>query len=154
MPKLHYVLRGIKKKEAARLSGGRERLPITLSLLARMKAVWERNTVLTDKEMLWAASCLGFFAFLRVGEMTVPSDSGYDPSVHLSVGEVAIDHPRVPSMARICIKQSKTDPFRKGISLFVGRTASALCPVAALLGYLQVRGTDRAHFFVTGMAGH
>ena len=38
------------------------------------------------------------------------------------------------------IKQSKTDPFRKGINLFVGRTNSALCPVAAILDFFCVRG--------------
>ena len=84
--------------------------------------------------MLWAACCVCFFAFLRVGEMTVPSDNTYDPSVHLGIGDIAVDDPQMPSMVRIRIKQSKTDPFRKGIYLFVGRTASGLCPVAALLG--------------------
>lgn len=40
-------------------------------------------------------------------------------------------------MIRVHIKRSKTNPFRKGINLFVGKTGTALCPVAALLGYLQ-----------------
>lgn len=39
-------------------------------------------------------------------------------------------------MIRVHIKRSKTDPFRKGINLFVGKTGTALCPLAALLGYL------------------
>lgn len=97
--------------------------------------------------MLWAASCLCFFAFLRVGEMTVPSDSSFDLSVHLSVGDVAVDAQQNPSMVRVRIKRSKTDPFRKGIDLFVGKTGSALCPVAALLDYLKSRRTDPGPLF-------
>ena len=34
------------------------------------------------------------------------------------------------------IKQSKTDPFRRGVDLFVGLTGTDLCPVAAILDYL------------------
>ena len=38
------------------------------------------------------------------------------------------------------IKVSKTDPFRKGVHVFLGRTADPLCPVAALLAYMAIRG--------------
>ena len=75
--------------------------------------------------------------------MTVPSDSEYDESVHLSVRDVAVDDPTHPSIIQIRIKQSKTDPFRKGIDLYVGKTGSSLCPVAAMMNYLMVRGTKR-----------
>ena len=76
-----------------------------------------------------------------------PTDGGFDPSVHLGVGDVALDNPREPSMVQVRIKQSKTDPFRRGINLYVGRTGSSLCPVLALLGYLQVRGMDPGPLF-------
>ena len=82
-----------------------------------------------------------FCAFLRAGELTVPTGSSYDPSVHLSVGDIAVDHPSRPSFVRVTIKQSKTDPFRKGVDSFIGRTSTDLCPVAAVLYYLQARGT-------------
>ena len=58
-----------------------------------------------------------FFAFLRMGEMTVPSDDVFDPSVHLGVGDIAVDDPSHPSMLRVTVKQSKTDSFRKGESI-------------------------------------
>ena len=149
LPRLHYVLRGIKKAEAAQQTEPRERLPITPPLLLCMKRVWQDSSKVDhrDKQMLWAACCVCFFAFLRVGEMTVPSDNTYDPSVHLGIGDIAVDDPQMPSMVRIRIKQFKTDPFRKGIYLFVGRTASGLCPVAAVLGYLQSRGMEPGPFF-------
>lgn len=151
MARLEYVLKGIKRKEAAKAQGGRERLPITPPLLQRMKKVWEDNDR-TDKPMLWAASCVCFFAFLRVGEMTVLSDSSLDPIVHLGVSDVAVDNPREPSTVRIRIKQSKTDPFRKGIDLFVGRTSSSLCPVAALLDYLRFRRASPGPLYQDGRA--
>ena len=65
--------------------------------------------------------------------MTVPSDSTYDPSVHLSYKDIAVDDPVNPQtqIISVFIKQSKTDPFRRGINLFLGRTSSDLCPVMA-----------------------
>ena len=50
---------------------------------------------------------------------------------------MAINNTAHPTFVRLRIKQSKTDPFRKG----VGRTGSDLCPVAALMSYLQGRGS-------------
>ncbi len=97
--------------------------------------------------MFWAACCLGFFAFLRAGEMTVPSEREYDPGAHLSRRDVAIDDPRSPTILSITIRQSKTDPFRHGVTLYVGRTGSALCPVAAVLDYLRVRGSSPGPLF-------
>ena len=68
--------------------------------------------------------------------MTVPSDNGYDPSVHLSIKDISVDTSSHPSVIFIRIKQSKTYPFRKVIDLFVGKTNSCLCPVSAVLNYL------------------
>ena len=47
--------------------------------------------------------------------MTMPSQDAYDPVVHLNKEDVAVDNPAAPSIIRITIKQSKTDPFGKGI---------------------------------------
>ena len=142
------MLRGIKKREAEKGVGPRERLPITPPLLVRLKEVWSASGGDRDSKMVWAACCLCFFAFLRAGEMTVPSDKEFDPVVHLCVGDIAIDDPTQPAMLRVTIKQSKTDPFRKGVNLFVGRTSSPLCPVAAILDYLAVRGMRPGPLFL------
>ena len=101
-----------------------------------------------DSKLLWAACCLCFFAFLLAGEMTTPHEGGYDPAVHLSYADVELDDPRKPSFLRITIKQSKTDPFRKGMNLYVGRTGTDLCPVAAVLSYLTHRGSAPRPLFV------
>ena len=80
--------------------------------------------------------------------MTVPSDEDYDPSVHLSVQDIAADDSKSLSVLCVMIKQSKTDPFRKGVDLFIGKTGSPLCPVAAMLSsYLCTRGMADSPLF-------
>ena len=38
------------------------------------------------------------------------------------------------AIVKVQLKQSKTDdPFRKGVSIFLGRTQADLCPVSAIL---------------------
>ena len=41
---------------------------------------------------------------------------------------------------QLSLKSSKTDPFRRGVHIVIGSTQDDLCPVAALLAYLAVRG--------------
>ena len=38
-----------------------------------------------------------FFGFLRIGELTCTDDASYDPSVHLSFADIAVDDPVHPS---------------------------------------------------------
>ena len=90
----------------------------------------------------------GLLWFLQAGEMTTPDDGGYDPGAHLSFGDIAVDDPSSASFLRVRIKQSKTDPFRKGVDLFLGRTGSDICPVAALLSYLACRGSRPGPLFI------
>ena len=145
--KLQYILRGIKRCEAEKGTKGKERLPITPGILMKLKHSWSQTAADPDVQMLWAACTLAFSAFLRTGEMTVPSDKGYDSAIHLSVGDIAVDNPSAPTVMRVLIKQSKTDPFRKGVHLFVGRTSSEVCPVAAMLKYLVARGREEGPLF-------
>ena len=80
--------------------------------------------------------------------MTTPDDGGYDPGAHLSFSNIAVDDPTSPSFLKVRIKQSKTDPFRKGVDLFLGRTGSDICPVAALVGYLACGGPTPGPLFI------
>ena len=59
--------------------------------------------------------------------MTVQSDRSFDPSVNLVMGNIAVDNPANPTLVRVSIKASKTDPFRKGVSIFLGRTYNDIC---------------------------
>ena len=56
-------------------------------------------------------------------------------------------NPTAPTAVVIHIKQSKTDPFRQGVSIYLGKMESMLCPVASLLSYLVVWGKDGGPLF-------
>ena len=148
MPRLEYVLTGIKRVECRGGNQPRTRLPITMEVLQRLKDVWLAQSWSADGVMLWAAACVGFFGFLRAGEFTVPSSTAYDPETHLNLSDVALDSHTNPSMARLLIKQSKTDPFRQGVEIFLGRSGAEVCPVQALIQYIGVRPPTPGPLFI------
>ena len=127
MPRLEQVLKGAKREFAKKNPDKRERLPITPELLLRMKQVWAKDPKKFENVMLWAACCVCYFGFLRSGEVTVPSEASYDSSVHLNMADIAIDNAESPSTVKITIKASKTDQFRKGVDIYLGRTHNPLC---------------------------
>lgn len=98
------------------------------------------------------AGCYGqchhvFFGFLRSGEITIPSDSSYDEGTHLNYTDVAVDRLHCPRVLKVRLKASKTDPFRVGVDVFVGKTGNQLCPVTAVLSYMVARGPGDGPFF-------
>ena len=148
LPLLEYTLRGVKLRQAKKqTTRPRTRLPMTPSLMKKLRSSWEKDSQSHNNIMLWAACCMAFFGFLRAGEITVPSLKEYDPDGHLSAGDVALDSQTDPTVVRVHIKESKTDPFRKGVYVYLGRTENELCPVAAISAFLVVRGTETGPFF-------
>ena len=148
MVRLEQVMRGIKSTQARGGLRGAVRLPVTLDILRKLKAVWTESEPHRDGVMLWAAAALCFFAFLRAGEMTVPSDTAYDQGAHLSFEDVAADSLERAEVIRVRIKASKTDPFRVGVDVFIGKTGDELCPVTAILTYMVARGGRQGPLFV------
>lgn len=144
MPQLEYVVRGLKRSTT---TAKHTRLPITPDILHRLKGVWLTWQNQRDASMLWAAVTMCFCGFLRSGEVVVPSQMGYDPSSHLSFGDVRVDSTTTPQCIEIRIKSSKTDPFWMGVSTYLGRTNNELCQVAASLDYMVRRGTGAGPFF-------
>ena len=72
-----------------------------------------------------------------------------DPATHLSINDIVVDNRNSPSLIRVTIKQSKTDPFHKGVRVFLGHTGKAFCPVTAILPYLAIRGNTEGPVFTT-----
>ena len=140
MPVLDLILRGTRKEQ----SGDPKRTP---SILEQLRRVWNRDPSEWDHVMLWAACCVGFFGFLRSGELTAPEKEKFDLKQHLTVKDIALDNQATPQTISIRIKQSKTDPFRQGVTIYLGRTNSMVCPVAALLSYLVLRGKGEGLLF-------
>ena len=148
---LKYVTCGVK-----RLAGGptRSRLPITLSLLAELHHSWCVGRSDRDATMLWAAATMCFFGFLRAGEIVAYPGSGFDSSIHLSLWDVSVNSRSVPTYLAVSIKASKTDWFRQEVMIYLGRTHDWICPVAATLNYLVVRGASKGPLFIFGDGTH
>ena len=151
MPQLEYVMKGLKRRTAGRQR--RTRLPITPAILRQLKGVWSRMQDKHNAAMLWAASTLCFFGFLRMGEAVAPT-AGYDPEVHLSYTDARVNDRSTPEWMEVRIRASKTDPFRRGITTYIGATGEGLCPVAALLGYMVLRGNRDGPMFLFANGDH
>ena len=122
---LEQVLKGIKGVQVKTVPK-QTRLPITPELLLKMRQVWMAadGGSKWDHIMLWAACLLCFFGFLRSGEISVPLDSMFDSGAHLAFSDVSVDSTESPKVMRVHIKASKTDPFRVGVDIFIGRTVN------------------------------
>ena len=137
MPRLEYIMKGIKRK--ATNANPCTRLPVTPEILRAIRRVWQDDLDHSKTMMLWTAACMCFFGFLRSGKVVVPSDSGYDPSVHLSFGDVHLDSIIDPQFLEVRIRHPRRIHF--------GRECMVrLCTVAAMLSY-SVHGSDGRPFF-------
>ena len=145
MVQLEYVLKGLKRKTAPQAT--RTRLPITPDTLRKLGKAWDALLSPFDAAMLWAAACMCFFEFLQSGEVVIPADSAFDPTAHLAYGDVREDSTTAPRYLEVRLKSSKTDPFRAGATVFLGRTYQDFCPVSAVLGYMVQRGPGPGVFF-------
>ena len=144
-PRLQYTLKGIQRSQAPI---PKRRMPITSHIMAHLLSAWQSG-IEDDYEtrLLWAAACLAFFGFLRSGEFAAET-STTPPSIQVS--GVSIDSRTAPSVVSIHLRKAKTDPFGRGITVYLGKTGRDLCPVAAILNFLAVRPPTKpdAHLFV------
>jgi hypothetical protein len=81
-----------------------------------------------DDLNLRAAFCLAFSAFIRIGEFTWSQWDSQSFLLHLSRGSVHF----VPDGVLLQLPTSKTDPFRKGVSIPWSQSSEATCSVSAL----------------------
>lgn len=145
MERLRYVLRGIR-----RLQGNAHvrppRAPITLHMLHFIFHASAMFPSSHDRDMIRSAVTLAFFGLLRVSEFSSPSVSKFSPTKHLTVSDVTID--RQSRFVSVVIKESKSDPFRLGVTVRVGALNHCLCPVRALQNFLLFRGSNPGPLFV------
>ena len=147
MPKLEGVVKGIKVTQARVTPNMHKRLPITPDILLKVCQAWESEGPSHDQVMLWAATTLFFFGFMRSGEITVPADNAFDPGTHITFEDLSVDNTANPQFVKLRLKSSKTDPFRRGVDIVVGRTFNKLCPVAAIMAYLMSTKNPQASKF-------
>ncbi|CAG2221253.1 unnamed protein product [Mytilus edulis] len=85
--------------------------------------------------MLRTACIVAFYGFLRCGEFTVSKASQFDPHINLCIEDVVFHS----DLVVLKLKQSKTDPFRKGINIQLHKLGQLICPYTILLEYIQIR---------------
>ena len=139
------VINGIQR---VRPRVSQSRLLVTPTILRRVKDVLDQDPLGFNNRLLWAVCCTAFFGFTRSGEFTVPSSSLYNPDQHLSMRDVAINNHCSPSLVAITLRVSKASQFAL-VTLFLKWTQTDLCPVKALISYLEIRGTNPGPLFVT-----
>lgn len=142
-PRLERVVRGVKRTQG---SSARQRLPVTNSVLLSVFSTLDVSSY--DHCMFWAACNLAFFGFLRSSEFTVPSSTSFSEEFHLCVGDISVDSASAPASLRVHIKASKTDPFRQGCYIHIGRGKPPLCAVDSVLSYLSRRGDRPGPLFI------
>ena len=91
---------------------------------------------------------LAYFGFLHSAEFTVPNLASFSPAFHLGVDDIAVDLDTFPACLCIRIKASKTDLFRKGCYVHIGKGKFPLCAIRSLLAYLSLRGNDPGPLFL------
>lgn len=150
MSHLEYVLQGIRREKASQTPRPADsRQPMSPAILKKLHIAWSSSCRdLHEAKMLWAAACLSFFGFLRVGEFTCPGTRTFDDKIHLSPRDISVDNAQSPSLMCVRLKQSKTDQLREGVTLVLGATDKLLCPVASMMGYLVSRGLGIGPLFI------
>ena len=134
-PHLQYALQGIKHSQDT--GPHHVHLPFIKAIMHQLQNVWAHAT--EDQyqvRMLWAACCLGYFGFMRAAEFT--AEDPLEPA-SIQVSDAAVDSHSNPSMVRVFVRRAKSDPFGKGVFIYLGKTNSSLCPVSAVLHYLAIR---------------
>ena len=147
MPKLEQVLRGIKISQARASRLLKCKLPITPTILRRVKQVWSGIKTDYHQTLLWAAATTCFFGFLRCREITLKPNESFDLLTHLSFQDIAADSRSAPTFVQLTLKASKTDLFRQVIKIVFGATGDDLCLVDALFAYLHLRGDGDGPLF-------
>ena len=133
LPRLTLILNSVKRIQGVQ---GIRRLPITFTILHQTCLKLRKGVFDKYIDCLIETACIvAFFAFLRCGEFTVMNTEKFDPVTNLCLSDIIFnfDH------AILRLKQSKTDPFRKGIDIKLFKTDNIICPLTALRKFLEVR---------------
>ncbi|XP_021363825.1 uncharacterized protein LOC110457051 [Mizuhopecten yessoensis] len=129
LPRLALILKSIKRDQGSNTT---TRLPITGDILHKMCAFLRRGVFSPFTDVMLECACtIAYFGFLRCREFT----AAFDSSRHLCVGDITT----YDNMCTLTLKESKTDPFRKGITIQLHRMPQDLCPVKILKEYLALR---------------
>ncbi|XP_061164728.1 uncharacterized protein LOC133173724 [Saccostrea echinata] len=129
LSRLKALLNGVKRMQ---LPSCKLRHPISFDILKKV-CIYFRRTESFRNLMLETVCTIAFFGFLRCGEFTI-KDS-FDPTTNLCVSDLSV----LESCVLLNLKISKTDPFRKGITIKLFPTSNIICPFSICCKYLKAR---------------
>ena len=146
MVRLYYLLRGIRRTQGSTYTRNR-RQPITTHHLYIVKfRLLLLNYTELQRLALRTTASVAFFGLLRCSEYTCASSTQFDPLVDLMVHNVTIAHNL--SIMSLRNKASKTDPFRLGCAVRIGRVDNDLCAVRLMHQYISVHPYPDEPLFV------
>lgn len=130
-PIVQQLIRGIKRYHGKR--DIKRKLPIRLPVLRELLQHLSPSTN-PGHLTVYTAACVAFAGFLRASEFTVKSKKKFSTATHPTRRSVEF-FPDIanPTHARLSLPASKTDPFHKGVSIYLAAApGAATCPIAAL----------------------
>ncbi|KAF5393592.1 hypothetical protein D9757_000002 [Collybiopsis confluens] len=130
-PTVQRLIRGIKRYYGEKARN--PKLPVTAALMDKL-ASFRYVSFGRDEANFDAAYKLAWSGFLRCGEFTVGDKEIFNPAVHLTRACIQfLPSIEAPTHIRLTLPESKTDPFRKGVSIIVAAVPhSRFCAVTAL----------------------
>jgi hypothetical protein len=138
---LKLLLRGIRKVQG---SPTQAREPVTIELLSSMVKILVKGLYGPYIDTLLIASFLvAFFGFLRCGEFTTLTDN-FDPRFDFTMSDVTVLNSSGQTLL-LHLSASKTDPYRKGVTIKLFPLHTHLCPIKAVTSFLVWRKKLAAH---------
>lgn len=125
-PIILRVRDGIRRRRGE--PGTKERMPITRDILIKLLASFDQRSL--QGATIHASFCLAFAAFLRIGEFTWnPSDLTPDfPMFYMTRRSIEFFDEHL----ELTLPSSKTDVYRKGITITVAAANDEACPLQSL----------------------
>ena len=127
---LHMLCKGIKCLQGDNTT---LRLPTTINIMCTLKDQLHHSHQysLVEKRLLWSAFTVSFYGFLRASEFMSSTPIG---ATTLTWNDIEFS----PSYILIRLRQSKTDPFRRGCSITLAATGISTCPCKAICHYANL----------------
>ena len=125
MLKQDRYLKGIKVVQEKLGWAPQRKIPIKSKILQQISTQWAFIGKIT---ILWEAALVRFFGSMQASKLMIDQTEGFNLSQYLGLNDVATDSQAHPTMMQITLKKSKTDPFRKEVTIILG---NKLCPVQA-----------------------
>lgn len=143
-PHLKRIIVGVRRFHGETRT--QKRRPITKDLLLQMLPHLDQRT--REGATLYAAFCLAFAGFLRVGEFTYSAEDRKTADFSkwfLTRRSVRLfdDH------MELTLPVSKTDPFRRGVTLNISASDDDACPVKALRHLFRWKASLNSPLFET-----